>query len=445
MSTHASHVTQPVGSPVGAQPAAVNAGARLDTSAEHAARLDAADPLRPLRDEFEHPFGEDGRPLTYLCGNSLGLMPRAARALVNEELDDWSRLAVEGHLHSRRPWVDFHEHFRHLGARLVGAQPGEVVMMNSLTVNLHLMMVSFWRPEGKRTKILMERGAFPSDTYAVHSHVHARGLDPAQHVIEIGPRSGEALIREEDILDAIREAGDTLALVMIGGVNYATGQAFGIERITAAAHAVGALAGWDLAHWAGNLPARLHDWNVDFACWCSYKYLNAGPGAVAGCFVHERHGNNTALPRFAGWWGNDPKTRFAMGPEFVARAGADGWQLSNPPIMALAPLLASLQLFDRVGMDALHAKSRAVTGYLRALLAEWAPPGCRIVTPDAPGTHGAQLSIAFEHDARARHAELGRRGIVCDFREPNIVRLAPAPLYNGYADARAAAAALCGH
>ena len=316
-------------------------------------------------------------------------------------------------------------------------------MMNSLTVNLHLMMVSFWRPEGNRTRILMERGAFPSDTYAVHSHVHARGLDPAKHVIEIGPRSGEALIREEDILDAIREAADTLALVMIGGVNYATGQAFGIERITAAAHAVGALAGWDLAHWAGNLPARLHDWNVDFACWCSYKYLNAGPGAVAGCFVHERHGNNTALPRFAGWWGNDPKTRFAMGPEFVARAGADGWQLSNPPIMALAPLLASLQLFDRVGMDALHAKSRAVTGYLRALLAEWAPPECRIVTPDAPGTHGAQLSIAFERDARARHAELGRRGIVCDFREPNIVRLAPAPLYNGYADARAAAAALC--
>jgi kynureninase len=436
MNTHASHITQPAASGAGAH-------AHLDTSAEHAARLDAADPLRPLRDEFEHPFGEDGRPLTYLCGNSLGLMPRAARALVNEELDDWSRLAVEGHLHSRRPWVDFHEHFRHLGARLVGAQPGEVVMMNSLTVNLHLLMVSFWRPEGNRTKILMERGAFPSDTYAVHSHVHARGLDPAKHVIEIGPRSGEALIREEDILDAIREAGDTLALVMIGGVNYATGQAFGIERITAAAHAVGALAGWDLAHWAGNLPARLHDWNVDFACWCSYKYLNAGPGAVAGCFVHGRHGNNIALPRFAGWWGNDPKTRFAMGPEFVARAGADGWQLSNPPIMALAPLLASLQLFDRVGMDALHAKSRSVTGYLRALLAEWAPPGCRIVTPDAPGTHGAQLSIAFERDARARHAELGRRGIVCDFREPNIVRLAPAPLYNGYADARAAAAALC--
>jgi kynureninase len=311
-------------------------------------------------------------------------------------------------------------------------------------VNLHLLMVSFWRPEGRRTKVLMERGAFPSDTYAVRTHVAARGLDPDEHVVEVGPRAGEALIREEDVLAAIREAGDTLALVMLGGVNYATGQAFAIDRITAAAHAVGALAGWDLAHWAGNLPARLHDWGVDFACWCSYKYLNAGPGAVAGAFVHERHGADTAIPRFAGWWGNDPRTRFAMGPEFVARPGADGWQCSNPPILALAPLLASLRIFDRAGMDALHAKSRAVTGYLRALLAAWGPEGCRVVTPDAPGTHGAQLSVAFDRDARARHAELGRRGIVCDFREPNIVRLAPAPLYNGWSDARAAAAALCG-
>jgi kynureninase len=416
----------------------------LDASAEFAARMDAADPLRAVREEFEFPRGADGAPLTYLCGNSLGLLPREARRLVQEEFDDWSRLAVEGHLHARRPWVDYHEQFRELGARLVGARPGEVVMMNSLTVNLHLLMVSFWRPEGRRTKVLMERGAFPSDTYAVKTHVRARGLDPAREVIEVGPRAGEALIREDDLLDAIREAGESLALVMVGGVNYATGQAFDIARITAAAHAVGALAGWDLAHWAGNLPARLHEWDVDFACWCSYKYLNAGPGAVAGAFVHERHGRRTDLPRFAGWWGNDPATRFAMGPEFTARVGADGWQCSNPPIMALAPLLASLRIFDRVGMDALHAKSRAVTGYLRSLIAAWGPEGCRVVTPDAPGAHGAQLSIAFERDARARHAELGRRGIVCDFREPNIVRLAPAPLYNGWQDARAAAAALCG-
>jgi kynureninase len=414
-----------------------------DLSREFAERMDGQDPLRAFRDEFERPTGPGGEPLTYLCGNSLGLLPRAARALVNEELDDWSRHAVEGHLHSRRPWVDYHELFRELGARLVGARPGEVVMMNSLTVNLHLMMVSFWRPEGRRTKVLMERGAFPSDTYAVHSHVRARGLDPAQHVVEVGPRAGEDLVREEDLLEAIRAAGDTLALVMIGGVNYATGQAFDIARITAAAHAVGALAGWDLAHWAGNLPARLHDWDVDFACWCSYKYLNSGPGAVAGCFVHERHGTDVSIPRFAGWWGNDPKTRFRMGPEFVARPGADGWQLSNPPILALAPLLASLRIFDRAGMDALHAKSRALTGYMRALLSARAPSGCRVVTPGAPGTHGAQLSIAFERDARARHAALAAAGVIGDFREPNIVRLAPAPLYNGWSDAWRAVDALC--
>ncbi len=414
-----------------------------DLSREFAERMDGQDPLCAFRDEFERPTGPGGEPLTYLCGNSLGLLPRAARALVNEELDDWSRHAVEGHLHSRRPWVDYHELFRELGARLVGARPGEVVMMNSLTVNLHLMMVSFWRPEGRRTKVLMERGAFPSDTYAVHSHVRARGLDPAQHVVEVGPRAGEDLVREEDLLEAIRAAGDTLALVMIGGVNYATGQAFDIARITAAAHAVGALAGWDLAHWAGNLPARLHDWDVDFACWCSYKYLNSGPGAVAGCFVHERHGAEAAIPRFAGWWGNDPKTRFRMGPEFVARPGADGWQLSNPPILALAPLLASLRIFDRAGMDALHAKSRALTGYMRALLAARAPAGCRVITPGAPGTHGAQLSIAFERDARARHAALAAAGVIGDFREPNIVRLAPAPLYNGWSDAWRAVDALC--
>jgi kynureninase len=414
-----------------------------DLSLGFAEQMDAQDPLRAFRDEFERPTGPGGEPFTYLCGNSLGLLPRAVRALVNEELDDWSRHAVEGHLHSRRPWVDYHELFRELGARLVGARPGEVVMMNSLTVNLHLMMVSFWRPEGRRTKVLMERGAFPSDTYAVHSHVRARGLDPAQHVIEVGPRAGEDLVREEDILEAIRAAGDTLALVMIGGVNYATGQAFDVARITAAAHGAGALAGWDLAHWAGNLPARLHDWDVDFACWCSYKYLNSGPGAVAGCFVHERHGADASLPRFAGWWGNDPKTRFRMGPEFVARPGADGWQLSNPPILALAPLLASLRIFDRAGMDALHAKSRALTGYMRALLAARAPAGCRVVTPGAPGTHGAQLSIAFERDARARHAALAAAGVIGDFREPNIVRLAPAPLYNGWSDAWRAVDALC--
>ena len=409
--------------------------------AEH---LDAIDPLRAYAERFERPRTADGRPTIYLCGNSLGLMPREARTLVNEELDDWARWGVEGHHHARRPWVDYHELFRELGARLVGAEPGEVVMMNSLTVNLHLMMVSFYRPAGTRTRVLMERGAFPSDTYAIRTHVAARGLDPQREVIEIGPRPGEALIREEDILAAIAREGDALALVLLGGVNYATGQVFDIERITRAAHAVGAMAGWDLAHWVGNMPAKLHAWEADFACWCSYKYLNAGPGAVAGCFVHARHGARTELPRFAGWWGNDPATRFRMGPDFAARAGADGWQLSNPPILALAPLLASLRIFDAAGMDALRAKSRVLTGYLWWLLREWMPGGCEIVTPVDPGARGCQLSVAVHEGARERHRELIERGVICDFREPNIVRLAPVPLSNGFAEVYDAASILCG-
>ncbi len=414
----------------------------LDISLDRAERLDAADPLSALRDEFELPRGPAGAPVTYLCGNSLGPLPRAARRMIEEELDDWGRLAVEGHFHARRPWVRYEEQFRESGARLVGALPGEVVMMNTLTVNLHLMLTTFWRPAGRRTRILMERGAFPSDTHAVRSHVAARGLDPAREIIEIGPRPGEVLIAADDLLAGIAAAGESLALVLLGGVHYATGQAFDIPAITAAAHAQGAVAGWDLAHWVGNLPARLHDWDVDFACWCSYKYLNGGPGALGGVFVHERHGQRTDLPRLAGWWGVDVASRFAMRPEFVPRPGAEGWVCSTPPVMALAPLLASLQIFDRVGMEALSARSRALTGYLRAAIAARAPAGCRVITPEAPGTHGAQLSLAFDDDARQWHARFRRRGVVCDFREPNIVRLAPAPLYNGYRDAWAAAEVL---
>jgi kynureninase len=418
--------------------------AEFEATREFALEQDRVDPLRACRDLFEQPRAPDGRPAIYLCGNSLGLMPRAARTLVNEELDDWSRLAVEAHLHSRRPWLSYHEQFREMGARLVGALPGEVVMMNSLTVNLHLMMVTFFRPQGKRTKILMERGAFPSDTYAIRTHVASRNLDPDTHIVFVSPRPGEATIRNEDICDAIARAGDELALVLLGGVNYATGQAFDIARITAAAHAAGARCGWDLAHWAGNLPAHLHDWNADFAAWCSYKYLNSGPGSVAGCFVHQRHGVDLALPRYAGWWGNDPSTRFVMGPDFTPREGADGWQVSNPPIMAMAPLLASIRIFDQVGMDALRAKSLALTGYLWFLLRAWLPKGASILTPSDTSSHGCQLSVAIAADARTRHAQLAQRGVMCDFREPNIIRLAPVPLYNGFADVFDAASILCG-
>lgn len=417
--------------------------ADFEATREYARHLDASDPLRAQRDRFEHPRTHSGARAIYLCGNSLGLMPRDARALVNEELDDWGTLAVEAHHRGRRAWVDYHEQFRDLGARLVGAQPGEVVMMNSLTVNLHLMMVSFYRPEGRRTRVIIERGAFPSDTYAVRTHVASRGLDPAKHVIEIAPRAGEATFRTEDIVSAIERAGDELALTMLGGVNYATGQALDIPTITQATHRVGARSGWDLAHWVGNLPARLHDWGPDFACWCSYKYLNSGPGAVAGCFVHERHARALDLPRYAGWWGNDPATRFLMGPDFTPREGADGWQISNPPIMAMAPLLASLRIFDEVGMDALRAKSLRLTGYLWFLLRSWMPRGCDILTPADTASRGCQLSIAFADRPRERHAQLGERGVVADYREPNIVRLAPVPLYNSFEDAFDAAAILC--
>ncbi len=417
--------------------------AQFKATREFARELDASDPLRAMRDRFEQPSTPAGKPAIYMCGNSLGLMPRTARTLVNEELDDWARLAVEAHLHGRRPWVHYHEQFRDIGARLVGAKPGEVVMMNSLTVNVHLMMVTFYRPSSARNKVIIERGAFPSDTYAVRTHVASRGFDPATHVIEVGPRPGEALIREDDLREAIARTGEQLALVMIGGVNYATGQVFDVAGITAAARAVGAKCGWDLAHWVGNLPATLHDWNADFAGWCSYKYLNSGPGAVAGCFVHERHGGNAALHRYAGWWGNDPGTRFVMGPDFTPRTGADGWQISNPPIMAMAPLLASLRIFDEVGMTALRDKSRVLTGYLWFLLREWMPTGCDIITPADPGARGCQLSIAIASRARERHTQLTERGVICDFREPNIIRLAPVPLYNGFVQVFDAASTLC--
>jgi len=420
----------------------------FEPSEEFARHLDAIDPLRGERERFACPPGpHDGRCI-YLCGNSLGLMPLAARDEVIGELDDWARLAVEGHAKARRPWYSAHEDFRESGARLVGAKPGEVVMMNSLTVNLHLMMVSFFRPAGKRTRILIEDSAFPSDTYAVKTHLASRGLDPAEHLLLAKPRPGERTLRSEDLEALIARHADELALVLLGGVHFFTGQAHDIARITRAGHAAGATVGWDLAHAAGNLDLALHDAGVDFACWCSYKYLNAGPGAIAGCFVHERHGGDAALPRYAGWWGNDPATRFRMQliPEFVPREGADGWQLSNPPILSLAPLRASLAIFDRIGMAALRAKSRALTGYFHWLLRELAAerPGTpwEIVTPVDPEARGCQLSILVHDRPKERFAALRDAGVVGDFREPNVIRLAPTPLYNGFLDVWRTARAL---
>jgi len=402
--------------------------ADLNHDREFARALDAQDALAPFRARFALPLRRPDD--IYFVGNSLGPMPLAARSLVNEELDDWSRLGVAGHMGSRRPWFSYHEQLRGPLARLVGAREHEVVAMNSLTANLHLLLTTFYRPSGARTRLLLEKGAFPSDTYAVMSHVAARGLDPEVHVVEIAPRAGEWTIREEDIEARIAELGDTLALAMLPGVQYRTGQAFDIARLTRAAHAVGARCGWDLAHAAGNLALDLHGSNADFAVWCSYKYVNSGPGAVAGAFIHERHVRDTALPRHAGWWGNDPKTRFRMEERFVPTQHADAWSLSNPPILAVAPLVASLAEFDAAGMAALRAKSTRLTALLEFRLR--AIEGVEIITPAASHERGAQLSLYFPKNARTRYEALLAAGLACDYREPGIVRLAPAPLFNTF-------------
>jgi len=401
-----------------------------------ALRLDNADPLTKLRDRFHIPNACDGAPCLYFAGNSLGLQPRTAKALLDEELDDWASLGVDGHFEGRRPWYSYHERLRNSGARLVGAIPGEVVVMNSLTVNLQLLLVSFYRPTTSRFRILMEDPEFPSDTYAVKTHLKFRGFDPAESLVVIRPRPGEHTLRHEDIETAIAREGDRLALVLMSGVNFVTGQLFDMARITESAHRVGTLTGFDLAHAAGNVPIRLHDWNVDFAVWCNYKYLNSGPGAVGGCFVHERHGNDTSIPRLAGWWGNDPATRFRMQlePEFIPKPGADGWQVSNPPIFSLAPVLASYDIFHEVGMDALREKSIKLTGYLETLLIRIGSKRFEIITPRDPAQRGCQLSLLVHQGAKELLAALHKNGVICDFREPNVIRVAPVPLYNSFHD-----------
>ena len=399
-----------------------------------ARRLDEADPLAGYRQRFYVPPRPDGEPTIYFCGNSLGLQPRTARPILDQELDDWAKLAVNAHLGGRRPWYAYHEIFNDSIARLVGAEPGEVVIMNSLTVNIHLMLVSFFQPTPDRHRILMESPAFPSDLYAVQTHLRSRGLDPAGSLVQVAPREGEHTIRSEDLETVLEEQGSQVALVWLGGVNYFTGQVFDMSGITAAAKRHGCTVGFDLAHGVGNVPLRLHDWDVDFACWCSYKYLNGGPGAVAGCFVHEKHAAGGRLPRYAGWWGDDPETRFRMHlqRDFVAQPGAAGWQISNPPILAMAPLKAALDLFDEAGMDALREKSVLLTGYLRYLLQR--QPGGRfeIITPAEPQEQGCQLSVLVHNEPRKRHEALGAEGVVCDFREPNVIRVAPVPLYNTF-------------
>ena len=407
---------------------------------DHARRLDAADPLAGYRERFLLPIGDDGTPKVYLAGNSLGAQPLSARAEVEAELDAWARLGVDGWFASERAWLDADDFIRGPTATLLGARPGEVTTMNTLTVNLHLLLATFFRPAGGRTAILIDAPTFPSDRYAVVSHLRLHGLDPARDLIVVRPRDGEALLRIEDLEGAMYEHRHRLAVALLAGVNYATGQAFDIGRLTGAIHEAGAVALWDLAHAVGNVPLALHDADVDGAAWCTYKYLNGGPGSIGQAFVHERHGSDAAALRLGGWWGNDPATRFRMADTLEPAAGADGWRISTPPILSMAPIRASLAIFDEVGIDALRRKSIELTGYIERVI-DAIVPDAEILTPRDPAVRGAQLSLRLA-DATGRLAALEAAGVVADFREPDIIRMAPVPLYNTFHDAWRAARAL---
>ena len=409
--------------------------------------MDRKDPLREFREAFLFPRHED-RDCLYFCGNSLGLQPRRVTSYLQEELARWAMLGVEGHFKGELPWLRFHRALAPASAHIVGALESEVIVMNTLTVNLHLMMVSFYRPRDGRFKIMMEAGAFPSDQYAVESQLRWHGLDPEEALVEIAPRPGEECLRDEDILSAIEEHGNSLALVLFGGLNYYTGQLYDMAAITQAAHRAGAIAGFDLAHAAGNVPLRLHDWGVDFAVWCTYKYMNSGPGALGGVFIHERHAFDTEIPRLAGWWGYDEKRRFKMEKGFVPNPGAEGWQLSNAPILAFAPMRASHELFLQAGMDAIRQKSILLTGYLEFLIDDLNETGSQLqlITPRNPAQRGAQLSLLTGPEGKQLFEHLARQGVICDWREHNlptqdaagskagVIRLAPAPLYNSFSD-----------
>jgi kynureninase len=410
---------------------------QFENTLEFAQYLDKVDPLRSFRDAFHFPTFHKNE-VRYFTGNSLGLQPKSAAKYIQEELEDWAKFGVEGHFLARRPWYSYHENLTEKVARIVGAKPIEVVVTHSLTTNLHLLMVSFYRPTGKRTKILCEAKAFPSDQYALESQVKFHGLS-AENLVEVAPREGEQLIRMEDILSKIEEIGDELALVMIGGVNYYTGQLFDMETITKAGHKVGAVVGFDLAHAAGNINLKLHDWGVDFAAWCGYKYLNSSPGGVSGMFVHERHANNPDLPRFAGWWGYNKEKRFLMEPGFQPMIGAEGWQLSNAPVLGMAAHLASVEIFDQAGMTAIGEKRDLMTAYLEFVIdkiSERNKEKCtfELITPRDKNQRGAQLSIMAMGQGRALFDVLSDLGVVSDWREPNVIRVAPAPLYNSFED-----------
>ncbi|MCW3104716.1 MAG: kynU [Bacteroidetes bacterium] len=408
----------------------------FENTLEFAKQQDAADPLKSYRSMFYFPMMH-GRETVYFTGNSLGLQPKTTQDYVLNELEDWATYGVEGHFHARKPWLSYHEQFAAPVARIVGALPDEVVVMNQLTVNLHLLLVSFYRPTKTRYKILCEAKAFPSDQYAIESQVKFHNLKPEDAVIEIAPREGEHCIRHEDILEAIEKHHEALAVIMIGGVNYYTGQAFDMEAITEAGHQAGALVGFDLAHAAGNLKLQLHEWNVDFACWCSYKYLNSGPGGVSGVFINRRHLNNPEIIRFAGWWGHDKATRFKMEKGFIPMPTAEAWQMSNAPVLSMAAHKAAVDIFDAAGMDKLVTKAGKLTGYLEFVIDEinkGLEQKLEIITPRDKTQRGCQLSIVAHGRGKDLFNKLTEAGVISDWREPNVIRCAPVPLYNSFED-----------
>lgn len=407
-------------------------------SLEHAQQLDSQDPLKHIRDEFHIPKQDNGGEEIYLCGNSLGLQPRLAAEYVNDELSQWQKLGVKGHFSGDYPWMPYHEFLSEGFADLVGAKIKEVVSMNTLTANLHFMMVSFYRPTTQRHKIIIEDHAFPSDHYAVESQIKYHGFDPEQSMVLLKPRDGEETLRDDDILAAIKEHGESTALIMLPGVQYYTGQVLDMKNITEAGHAQGCHVGFDLAHAAGNIPMQLHDWGVDFAAWCTYKYLNSGPGSVAGCFVHERHHSNKDLPRFAGWWGHDKDSRFKMENHFIPMESAEAWQLSNPPILSLAAIRGSLDTIKKAGgIHQLRHKSLKLSSYLRQLLEQELPHTINILTPEDTKASGAQLSLTVNldgADGKQIFDAIEKAGVTCDFRHPNVIRVAPVPQYNSFED-----------
>lgn len=400
--------------------------------------MDRADELASFRDMFYIPVNPDGTEQIYFCGNSLGLQPKQTRGYVEEELEDWARFGVEGHFHARHPWMPYHEFLTEATAEIVGALPSEVVNMNHLTVNLHLLMVSFYRPRPGKAAILIEKGAFPSDRYAVESQIKFHGYNPETELIELAPRSGEVTLRKEDILSFIQQEGHRIALILMGGVNYYSGQVFPMEDIVKVASPEGIKVGFDLAHAAGNIELKLHDWGIDFAAWCTYKYLNGGPGGVGGVFIHERHHADKEIPRFAGWWGQDKESRFKMGPDFMPIPSAEGWQLSNAPVLSMAALRASLDIFKQAGMEAIRRKSLMLTSYLEFLIQQrnlHSDKKVEIITPSNPEERGAQLSLrAGGVEGKAVFDQLIAAGVIADWRYPDVIRVAPAPLYNSFKD-----------